>query len=336
MKVSIIVPVYNVERYLDRCLTSILNQTYKDIEIILVDDGSEDLSLEICKKYAKKDTRVIVISQSNGGVSKARNHGLQIATGKYVTFVDSDDTVEDTLCEELYIKAEKGDWPLVLSGYNQIKIIKGTESVKRYSINPKESINCREQFEKYYDSWFERRFLLSGCAKLFRRDIIIANDIVFDESFFVGEDFLFVHEYLKYTTFRIGIVDQNLYNYYIQSEKHLTGIFSFSRIETVNNMFDRSRQLYSQLQIKKIGLSCMSRYYARTVTIVFQNLDLTAGKSRQKFKSICDQMKKKEILRWLNKKRPEELLYYIIFTYRSIFGLKFCLLMRQCALFLRK
>ena len=93
-KLSIIVPVYNVEQYLDKCIKSILNQTFKDFELILVDDGSIDNSGEICDEYAKKDSRVKVIHKKNGGLAAARNTGLIIARGDYVGFVDSDDWIE--------------------------------------------------------------------------------------------------------------------------------------------------------------------------------------------------------------------------------------------------
>ena len=93
-KVSIIIPVYKVEKYIDKCIQSIMNQTYRNIEIILVDDGSPDSCGEICDYYAKKDNRVKVVHKMNGGLSDARNYGIEVATGKYILFVDSDDWVE--------------------------------------------------------------------------------------------------------------------------------------------------------------------------------------------------------------------------------------------------
>ena len=100
--VSIIVPVYNVEKYLERCIDSLVNQTLKDIEIILVDDGSTDDSGNICDKYAKKDKRIKVIHKENGGLSDARNIGLSIANGRYLQFVDSDDFIHKQMIEILY------------------------------------------------------------------------------------------------------------------------------------------------------------------------------------------------------------------------------------------
>ena len=103
--ISVIVPVYKVEKYLDRCIESIVNQTYKALEIILVDDGSPDNCPEMCDNWAKKDNRITVIHKENGGVSSARNAGIGIATGKYIHFVDSDDWLElnayKTIMEEV-------------------------------------------------------------------------------------------------------------------------------------------------------------------------------------------------------------------------------------------
>ena len=100
-KLSVIVPIYNVEQYLKKCLNSIVNQTYKDLEIILVDDGSPDGCPQLCDEYASLDNRIKVIHKKNGGLSSARNAGLDIATGDYVTFVDSDDYLETDIYEKV-------------------------------------------------------------------------------------------------------------------------------------------------------------------------------------------------------------------------------------------
>ena len=100
--ISIIIPVYNVEEYIEQCIQSVINQTYKKLEIILIDDGSLDKSGKICDAYADRDKRIIVIHKENGGLSDARNKGIDIASGEYITFVDSDDYVEDSFIEDLY------------------------------------------------------------------------------------------------------------------------------------------------------------------------------------------------------------------------------------------
>ena len=105
--ISVVLPVYNVERYIIKCMNSVLSQTYKNIEIILVDDGSQDRCPEICERYAKKDKRVKVIHKENGGLSDARNAGIKVANGEYITFIDSDDYVDNDYVEFLYNTIEK-------------------------------------------------------------------------------------------------------------------------------------------------------------------------------------------------------------------------------------
>ena len=119
VKVSVIVPVYNVEIYLADCLDSVLQQTLKDIEIICINDGSTDKSPEILAEYAKKDPRITIISQENKGLSSARNRGLEVATGEYVAFLDSDDWVDPDYYEKLYNTAVKYDAQIACSGYKR-------------------------------------------------------------------------------------------------------------------------------------------------------------------------------------------------------------------------
>lgn len=121
VSVSVIAPVYNVEKYIDRCIKSVLGQTLRDIELILVDDGSPDDCGKICDGYAATDSRIKVIHKENGGVSAARNDGLSIATGEYVIFVDSDDWVEPDACEVMYQSAKNNNADIVIGDINRIK-----------------------------------------------------------------------------------------------------------------------------------------------------------------------------------------------------------------------
>ena len=118
--ISVIVPVYNVERYLRQCIESITNQSYKNLQIILIDDGSKDNSGKICDEYAEKDKRVEVIHKENTGVSAARNTGLDNAKGEWITFVDADDWVEKNFCEILIKKATENESDCIACGYNKV------------------------------------------------------------------------------------------------------------------------------------------------------------------------------------------------------------------------
>lgn len=119
-KISIIIPVYNMEKYLDRCIRSVVNQTYRNLEIILVDDGSEDFSAGICDQWSKKDNRIRVIHKSNGGLSDARNAGLDIASGSYIGFVDSDDFIHPKMYQRLYEDSKRMDADISVCGFDLI------------------------------------------------------------------------------------------------------------------------------------------------------------------------------------------------------------------------
>lgn len=145
-KISIIVPVYNVEKYLEKCIDSLIEQTYKNLEILLIDDGSKDMSSIICDKYEKKDQRIKVIHKDNGGVSSARNRGIEIASGQWITFMDPDDWAEKNMIELALDIAKKYNADIVQwnSYYNKEK-----EETKRKSINPDILVRKEKEIELF-------------------------------------------------------------------------------------------------------------------------------------------------------------------------------------------
>lgn len=185
-KVSVIVPVYNVEKYVRQCIESILAQTFTDWELLLVDDGTQDNSGYICDEYAQQDSRIRVFHKKNGGVSSARNLGLENAKGKWITFVDSDDFIGSRYLEQLNastIVSPKIDF--VHCGLQNY--VNGEVSInQRYEIN--ESSDCATVFNKF-------RGLI--VAKWFKRDIIIKNKIRFDERMKIAEDYVFTVDYIR-------------------------------------------------------------------------------------------------------------------------------------------
>ena len=183
MNFSVIVPVFNAEKYIGRCIESILNQTISDIELILIDDGSPDNSGVICDEYALKDSRIKVFHQKNGGVCVARNTGLEHATGEYISFVDSDDYLESNALEILYndIINYNADVSCALmtsdSNCNKNNLKKGTYEVW-----------CGNDALK--NALLDNRFTYSSCAKMFKKDLI--NNIRFEEGRKIHEDSFFV------------------------------------------------------------------------------------------------------------------------------------------------
>lgn len=169
MKVSVIIPVYNVEKYLRRCLDSVVNQTYKDIEVILVNDGSPDNSKEICEEYVAKYSNIQLINQKNAGLGAARNTGLQYITGDAVTFVDSDDWLESDAIEYYVASMKKSDADIVVTKMIRKKEYFSNEGTNGATI--KEEVLNQEQFAKKYFKIDGNNIEYYACAKLYKREI---------------------------------------------------------------------------------------------------------------------------------------------------------------------
>lgn len=182
--VSVIVPVYNAAQYLPQCLESLLCQTYEPIEIILIDDGSKDASLEICRKYAQQDSRVLILSQTNKGVSAARNKGIMLAKGGWITFVDADDWVEPNHLEELVDCIEDGAYDCAVSGY---WLEYSQKSVKR-SFAELGALVPDRAIKTMFSPYLFQGFLWN---KLFRSSIIRKYRVYLSEDIFYLEDMLF-------------------------------------------------------------------------------------------------------------------------------------------------
>lgn len=169
MKVSVIIPVYNVEKHLRRCLDSVVNQTYKDIEVILVNDGSPDNSKEICEEYVAKYSNIQLINQKNAGLGAARNTGLQYITGNAVTFVDSDDWLELDAIEYYVASMKKSDADIVVTQMIRKKEYFSNEGTNGTTI--KEEVLNQEQFAKKYFKIDGNNIEYYACAKLYKREI---------------------------------------------------------------------------------------------------------------------------------------------------------------------
>ena len=180
--ISVIIPVYNAETTLNKCVDSVLGQQFPDFGVILVDDGSKDKSLQICEEYARKDNRVTVIHKENGGVSSARNRGLEIAKGNWVTFVDSDDYINDTY---LVLPEDKD---IIFASYRNVVDGKESEGFSSACFT-----GCR--LSDVVAEYGSNSILRTPWAKFYKRDLI--GNIRFPEDMKVGEDSCFVWQYLS-------------------------------------------------------------------------------------------------------------------------------------------
>lgn len=191
--ISIIVPVYNVKLYIEDCIKSILKQKYRNFECILIDDGSTDGSATICDKWAQLDDRIRVFHQKNSGVSSARNRGIEMAKGEWISFVDSDDWIGDDYLSNMYIDNDDVDEDLIITGVKQV--LANGNSIELLPNHVDYMHICPISLEEFVN--LNRKYLLYGpVAKLYKKSIIINHNIRFDESISYGEDLLFNYAYL--------------------------------------------------------------------------------------------------------------------------------------------
>lgn len=206
--ISIIIPVYNAEKYLDRCLSSILEQTNKNFELILIDDFSTDKSQEICKEFTKKDSRIsLLVNEVNKGVSFTRNKGIYEAKGEFITFIDSDDWVNKTYLEDFFFFPILNNSIVVQGIFYELK--RNKKKILFSYINASYNISSKK------NGVVKNQLFHNGCpvAKLFETEIIKSKNIVFNESISLNEDHLFVLEYYKYVE-NINVVSAMNYHYW--------------------------------------------------------------------------------------------------------------------------
>lgn len=240
--ISVIIPVYKCEKYLVQCIESVLNQTFQDFELILVDDGSPDFSPQICDEYAKKDNRIQVIHKENGGVSSARNEGIKVSRGEYITFIDSDDYVDAEMFEVLYRKIKFNEGDLIISGLRYI--FEETKKKKEYSL-PDEKFLMQE-IDSFYKE-IKNGFGFSAIyAKLYKTEIIRDNQILYAEDFSILEDGSFVLEYLQYCSSCI-LANEVFYNYRQASEMSLMKAFNSNAINALEYYKKKGEWLESVL-----------------------------------------------------------------------------------------
>lgn len=307
--ISVIVPVYNVEKYLDKCIKSIVNQTYSKLEIILIDDGSKDSSLAICNNWQKRDKRIRVYHQKNMGVSKARNKGLDIAQGDYISFIDSDDIIDERLYETFTEEYNKN-----------IDIIRFRCQTHygKYRVN---SISMQEgefEFKKddslKYDMFFLKHSFGSVCFSIFSKKVIAKTR--FDERYKYGEDYLFYFNVLQNCK-SIYISNQILYHYLINEFSATRKKDITKELKEIYDHYDVDAYVYNYiinknlLKYKNDALDCT---YNATINWCknlaknysykeYKNLvnKLTKSDKYQRFKAINQNYKVEEFNSILNK-----------------------------------
>lgn len=246
MLLSIIIPVYNAEKYIMSCIESILCQSFNDYEIILIDDGSVDKSGIICEMYSQKYDNILLKRIENSGVSNARNVGIRMAKGEYIQFIDSDDEVKPYMMEGISKELRSKEYPdLIIYGAdivnsehkvinNIMPLSEGLSDVKTELKN----LNIRSKATLLHYIW----------NRWYKRDMIISNNILFDTNINLGEDFIFNCEVLQHCM-NVCFMREPIYVYYKRSEESLTGKFRNDELFRRRKMFESFCNLYKNYDL---------------------------------------------------------------------------------------
>lgn len=276
-KISIIIPVYKVEEYLPKCIESILKQTYENLEIILVDDGSPDNCGKICDEYALKDSRIRVIHKENAGVAMARNDGIEIATGDYISFIDSDDWIAENTYEILYKGLKAHDADCSVGGCVTVLEKDGTLEPQE---RERKGVQCLSAQEAM------KGVLLSGSAvwnRLFKREIF--REIRFPVGRVNDDEVVALHAYAECE--RIVFLDEDTYYYRIRSNSITTSKFSLRKVDCYYNSADNLEF------IKKVCpelVPCAEFKYIKAM--LYSYVNLKRMKKDEKAKGVLKDIKK--------------------------------------------
>lgn len=337
-KVSIIVPIYKVEEYIHKCVDSILGQTYHDIQVLLVDDGSPDCCPDICDEYAKKDSRVIVLHKENGGLVSARKTGLTQATGTYVMYVDGDDWIERDYVEKAMERAVANDADIVVTGYVQgdeytLQSMGNTLQSGLYSDGTKKIL---EKTLLYTGIFYEAGLIPAAWNKLYKRQNLYSWQMAVPDQIKMGEDAAFTYLALLKAK-RVFVDNENqgyCYRYVANSMSRSYDNSYFERLNVLYEYLDyqikqTNEEVWKQLQyywcfmilmgmeqelprVKDIGFSGMIQSLKEHMdeTATLQHIDLCKMQDMPKYtKKLMYAIKEKHVYKFL-----------LIETYKRIFG----------------
>lgn len=281
--ISLIIPVYKVEKYLDRCMQSVINQTYKNVEIILVDDGSPDQCGAMCDTYAKKDSRIRVIHKENGGLSDARNAGIEQMLGEFVAFIDSDDDISPYYIENLHRALEEMQADMSVSCFETVlDENKPLATPHPYTAEEIELCSPKECMRRilYQNAGIE----VSAWGKLYRRDLFI--DMRFPKGK-LYEDIPVIPRVICQCS-RIAVIKNKDYYYYQRKNSIRSNSFSMKKMEAVYHTEDLMDFITNRYPELKLAAEC--RYFSTVCNILFHI-------ERKEYPEVCEQLWK-EILKY--------------------------------------
>lgn len=294
--ISIVVPIYNVEVFLPRCIDSLKNQTHHNIEIILVDDESPDRCGEIAEEYAAKDDRIKVIHQKNKWLGGARNSGLKIATGEYVLFVDSDDYIHEETCEKLLSYVNKMQVDLLLFDFYNVDQEGKVSSVKSIDIQAEKIFRGKEVQELLYPFIISTHTVNSACMKIYKRSVLIDNEIYFDEIIRYAEDYEFCLRLFPVIQ-SFAYVNKPFY-YYIQNDNSIMHMYDPRMVEkfvTLYHFRERflKRENIASSENEKKSAELLISMLVKTLNRYLG--DVYSGTKREKYSQIKNMVEMPEI-----------------------------------------
>ena len=298
-KISIIIPVYNAEKFLNKCLDSVVNQTYKNIEIICVNDGSKDDSLKILREYQKKDSRIIIIDKKNEGVSEARNVGIRKSTGEYITFIDSDDWIELNTIEILYNALLKEDVDVVRGNYfTNSSYEKVENSGKLYELENKKVLTSDDDFiEKVINKLLNGRLPCYTVLLLIKKEKLLKTNL-FDKGIVYMEDTIFYNKLMNEIE-SIYFLQMPTYHYLINqesctksSEYYVRNMYNLLEVHKliVKNIND------DKFKEKEERTKIITTQISNKIANYFFLMYLSGDKSNEELKKIIDELINNEYL----------------------------------------
>lgn len=324
--ISIVVPVYNVEKYLKQCVYSLINQSYKNIEIILVNDGSKDRSGEICNELEKLDKRIKIVNKKNEGLGLARNTGLEYVNGEYVTFIDSDDYADENLIQELYNAVQSYKADTSIGGFKRVNNDGKTlfkEAYENHVYEDKEIIN--NLLTRMIGSSPEKSdaIRMSVWNVLYSMDIINDNNLKFcSEREFISEDILFNLEYYKLSQ-KVVVINNSLYNYRVNQES-LTKKYRVDKFKSCKKLYN---ELYKKIKMiynddDKVKFRLQRQYFVNIRSCISQEAIKISGLNRKNaianIKNICDDIELQNIV-WnypINKLNIKQRTFILLIRYK--------------------
>ena len=268
--VSIIIPIYNAALYIEACLDSIQKQTYRLFEVILVDDGSTDASGLICDLYAKKDKRFTVYHRKNAGVSASRNFGLAHASGKYILFVDADDTIDPGMLSGCVQLAEKNQADLVICSFRYYMTDENNRVVEN-SLGSEACVSPGELFDHWFMVIAENEILNPPWNKFIRKDLLDANHIRFHEEFSICEDMKFSIQTINASK-RVVLTGNMYYNYYLKSTGTLVFKFHENYYEALTCFYHSAYQYCNKFEHNSNQLRLLHTIYVNLIMMFVKQI----------------------------------------------------------------